>query len=125
MLGLNCANDPTDSHGSVVATRVVYGDVDLSSGADLPAPSCRFLEIRLGNGQPGRIRTESVVTALAAALIAAPDVRVFSISFDSDARLDDMQTTKRKETLKLIEEIDNFAFDQDVLIVIAAGNSQG
>jgi len=125
MLGTNCANEPTDSHGSVVATRIVYGDVDLSSDADLPPPSCRFMEIRLGNGQPNRIRSESAVTALAAALIAAPDVRVFNISFDSDMRLDDMHTTKRKETLKLIEEIDNLAFDRDVLIVIAAGNSPG
>jgi hypothetical protein len=123
MLGTNCANEPTDSHGSVVATRVVYGDVDLSSDEDLPQPSCRFMEIRLGNGQPNRIRSESAVTALAASLIAAPDVRVFNISFDSDMRLDDMPTTKRKETLKLIEEIDNLAFDRDVLIVIAAGNS--
>jgi hypothetical protein len=125
MLGTNCANEPTDSHGSVVATRVVYGDVDLSSDEDLPPPSCRFLEIRLGNGQPNRIRSESAVTALAASLIAAPDVRVFNISFDSDMRLDDMPTTNRKETLKLIEEIDNLAFDRDVLIVIAAGNSPG
>lgn len=125
MLGANCANEATDSHGSLVATRVVYGDVDLSSDADLPAPSCRFLEIRLGNGQPNEIRSESAVTALAAALTAAPDVRVFNISFDSKMRLDDMLATKRKETLKLIEEIDSLAFDRDVLIVIAAGNSPG
>jgi hypothetical protein len=61
---------------------------------------------------------------LVGAITAAPDVRVFNLSFDGDLRLDDLPPTRRKETLKHIEEIDNFAFDQDVLLVIAAGNAQ-
>ncbi|HBJ85121.1 MAG TPA: hypothetical protein DDZ88_14870 [Verrucomicrobiales bacterium] len=126
LLGLNCSDVATDNHGSIVATRVVYGDVDLGrANAELPAASCRFLEVRVGTGQPRIVRTESVSNAIAAALVAAPDVRVFNLSFDGQQRLDDLPTKQRAETLKLIEDIDNLAFDHDVLIVIAAGNAQG
>jgi hypothetical protein len=51
-------------------------------------------------------------------------VRVFNLSFDGDLRLEDLPAKQRAETLKHIEEIDNFAFDQDVLLVVAAGNAQ-
>jgi hypothetical protein len=121
--GLNCSNTENDNHGSMVASRVVFGDADLTTTNPPPA-TCTFLEIRVGSGQAGKILTESVSGALAAAVIAAPDVRVFNLSFDANRRLDDLPAKQRSETLKLIEEIDNFAFDQDVLLVAAAGNAQ-
>jgi hypothetical protein len=107
----------------MVASRVVFGEVDLGSSPAPPPATCRFLEVRVGTGREGKILAESVSGALAAAITAAPDVRVFSLSFDGDRRLDDLPATQRKETLKQIEEIDNFAFDQDVLVVVAAGNA--
>jgi Subtilase family len=122
--GLNCSNTENDNHGSMVASRVVFGDVDLSGAASPPPATCRFLEVRVGTGQPKKILAESVSGALAAAITAAPDVRVFNLSFDGNQRLDDLPPKQRAETLKHIEEIDNFAFDQDVLIVVAAGNAQ-
>ncbi len=122
--GINCSNTENDNHGSMVASRVVFGDVDLSNSATPPPATCRFLEVRVGTGQAGRILGESVSGALAAAVTAAPDVRVFNLSFDGERRLDDLPATQRKETLKHIEEIENFAFDQDVLLVVAAGNAQ-
>jgi hypothetical protein len=108
----------------MVASRVVFGDADLSSSASPPPATCRFLEVRVGTGQPGKILAESVSGALAGAIIAAPDVRVFNLSFDTDLRLDDLAAKQRAETLKHIEDLDNFAFDQDVLLVVAAGNVQ-
>ena len=122
--GLNCSNTENDNHGSMVASRVVFGEVDLSESASPPSATCRFLEVRVGTGQSGKILAESVSGALAAAITAAPDVRVFNLSFDGDRRLDDLPPKQRAETLKHIEEIDNFAFDQDVLLVVAAGNAQ-
>jgi hypothetical protein len=122
--GLNCSNTENDNHGSMVASRVVFGDADLSNAASPPPATCRFLEVRVGSGKEGKILAESVSGALAGAITAAPDVRVFNLSFDGDRRLDDLPATQRKETLKHIEEIDNFAFDQDVLLVVAAGNAQ-
>ncbi len=122
--GLNCSNTENDNHGSMVASRVVFGDADLGSLASPPVATCSFLEIRVGSGPEGTILTESVSGALAAALVSAPDVRVFNLSFDARQRLDDLPAKQRSETLKLIEEVDNFAFDQDILLVVAAGNAQ-
>ena len=122
--GLNCSNTENDHHGSIVASRVVFGDVDLSIARNSPPATCRFLEVRVGTGKPGKILAESVSGALAGAIVAAPDVRVFNLSFDGDKRLDDLPAKQRAETLKHIEELENFAFDQDVLLVIAAGNAQ-
>ena len=122
--GLNCSNTENDNHGSMVASRVVFGDANLSNSASPPPASCRFLEVRVGTGQSGKILTESVSGALAAAISAAPDVRVFNLSFDGARRLNDLPAKQRAETLKHIEEIDNFAFDQDVLLVVAAGNAE-
>jgi Subtilase family len=122
--GLNCSNTENDHHGSMVASRVVFGEVDLGAPPTQPQATCRFLEVRVGTGQSGQIRGESVSGALATAVIAAPDVRVFNLSFDGNSRLDDLPSKQRAETLKHVEEIDNFAFDQDALLVIAAGNAQ-
>lgn len=121
--GLNCSNTENDHHGSLVASRVVFGDADLANSTTPPPATCRFLEVRVGTGLGGKISAESVSGALATVVMAAPDVRVFNLSFDGDRRLDDLPDTQRRETLKHIEEIDNFAFDQDVLVVIAAGNA--
>jgi hypothetical protein len=118
--GLHCLNTENDHHGSMVASRVVFGDADLSQGA--PAPTCAFFEVRVGRAEK-KILAESVVDAMRGVVIAAPDVRVFNLSFDGESRLDNLPSKQRAETLKLIEELDNFAFDQDVLVVTAAGNA--
>ncbi|MBE0545515.1 MAG: S8 family serine peptidase [Verrucomicrobia bacterium] len=124
IVGIDCASTENDHHGSMVATRVVFGDLDLSNSASPPPASCRFLEVRVGTGRSGEIRAESVSGALAGAITVAPDVRVFNLSFDGKQRLDDLPSKQRAETLKHIEDIDNFAFDHDVLLVVAAGNAE-
>lgn len=121
ILGLNCSNTENDNHGSMVASRVVFGALTRPQ-LEASRASCRFLEIRVGTGAPGQIQTEAVTGAIAAAITAAPDVRVFNLSFDGRSRLTDLPTRQRMETLKHVEEVDNLAFDQDVLLILAAGN---
>ncbi len=119
--GLNCSNTENDDHGSMVASRIVFGEMDLDGAAPPPPATCRFLEVRVGKGPSNKILCESVSSALAAAIAAAPDVRVFNLSFDKS--LEGVPPKLRSEILKQIEEIDNFAFDQDVVLVISAGNA--
>ena len=115
-----CSNTENDHHGSMVASRIVFGDADLGNSAPPPA-TCTFLEVRVGTGRPHEIRCESVSRALLSAITAAPEVRVFNLSFDK--RLDDLPSKQRAALMQQIEEIDNFAFDQDVIVVVAAGNA--
>ncbi len=123
IVGRGCLNTPNDHHGSSVASRVVFGDVDLSNEATPPPlASCSFYEVRVAEGQ-NVIRPESVTNALSTVTSVAPDVRVFNLSFDSKAALADMPAKYRSEVLKVLEELDNFAFDQDALLVVAAGNA--
>lgn len=123
VVGRDCLNTANDHHGSCVASRIVFGELDFAEGEIAsPAASCTFYEVRVAESA-NTIRAESVPTALATVTSAAPDVRVFNLSFDSRRALADMTPKYRAETLKLIEDLDNFAFDQDVLLVIAAGNA--
>lgn len=121
--GRDCSNTENDNHGSRVASRVVFGEMDLGASPIPPPATCSFLEVRVGTGRSDHIRVESVPSAIQGAITAAPDVRVFNLSFDAKLRLDDMLPKERMETLKQIEELDNFAFDQDVLLIVAAGNA--
>ena len=49
--GLNCSNTENDHHGSMVASRVVFGEMNLSNSATPPPATCRFLEVRVGTGR--------------------------------------------------------------------------
>ncbi len=121
-LGRGCSNVPNDHHGTFVASRVVFGDLDFSSGTGvLPPATCAFHEIRVAEAA-NTIRAESVPNALSSVTGSAPDVRVFNLSFDTKQPLDAMPPKLRAETMKVMEELDNFAFDQDALLILAAGN---
>ena len=53
------------------------------------------------------------------------DVRVFNLSFDSEPlSLLQTQPVKLRERLILAQELDNFIFEYDVIMVVAAGNSE-
>jgi hypothetical protein len=45
------------------------------------------------------------------------------MSFDSTVPLDQM-TVKASEALRLVQDLDNFIYQNDILVVIAAGNSR-
>lgn len=113
-----------DSHGTFVSSRIVFGDPDYSEGPPNRTPDgeLRFYDINIGGLNPKEIDGKSVAGALQAVVSTAPDVRVFNMSFDSEP-LDLMAAVKRNESLLLVQDLDNFIFQNDILVVVAAGNS--
>lgn len=114
---------PAGDHGSMVASRVVFGDLDCSSGP----PSnllgqCSFYDVNIALDNR-RTDEKSVLPALEAIVGVAPDVRVFNLSIDNLRALDLEPPITRREKLILVQDLDNFIFARDVLVVVAAGNS--
>jgi subtilase family protein len=114
-----------DSHGSYVSSRVVFGDVDISGGVPdkMPPAEARFYDINISGSQLHEIDEKAIYPALQAVVSTAPDVRVFNMSFDSKEPLNSMLPVKRSETLSLIQDLDNFIFQNDIVVVVSAGNS--
>jgi hypothetical protein len=110
----------TASHGSFVASRIVFGE---QSGvpSNSPRPSLRFFDVNVAWG-PRQIDHKELLPALEAVVRTAPDVRVFNLSFDGEP-LGLLPRVKRQEELILAQDLDNFIFQYDVLVVVAAGNS--
>ena len=115
---------PADSHGCFVSSRIVFGDQNYNDGPPniTPNGSVRYYDIRVGGIRPGEIDSKVVIEALQAVVRTAPDVRVFNLSFDSEP-LNEEEPVKTAEALLLVQDLDNFIYQNDVLVVIAAGNS--
>jgi len=115
-----------DAHGCFVSSRIVFGDPDYSTGppARTPAGTARFYDINVSGIRPGEIEDKNIFPALQAIVRTAPDVRVFNMSFDTEVPLDSFSPVKRSEALILIQDLDNFIFQNDILAVVAAGNSE-
>jgi hypothetical protein len=110
-------------HGSFVASRIVFGDIDSPERrSPAPAGECRFYEVMVAI-DPENIYDKSVVPSMEAVVGTAPDVRVFNLSFDNRLPLDALSEIVRREKLLLLQDLDNFIFARDVLVVVAAGNS--
>ena len=130
VLAPQCENSANDDHGSSVASRVVFGDLDFNANSNtLPQPTCSFFEVRAAdkssNANKILIRAESVAAAVSNVINSAPDVRVFNLSFDSERSLDALRETAPsyfRQVRKVMEDFDNLSFDEDTLLVIAAGN---
>ena len=116
-------------HGCFVSSRVVFGDIDSSLGQPNPAPngSALYYDINVGGGNPADpagIDDKAVVNPAMQAIVSmAPDVRVFNLSFDTSSSLEQISAVKRSEYLNAVQDLDNFIFHNDVVVVIAAGNS--
>jgi len=113
---------PVGNHGSMVASRIVFGEV---AGGDTaphdPAPSCLYYDALVATSVQD-IDDKSVVPAIQAVVGTAPDVRVFNLSFDTPP-LDLLDATKRRENLLLVQDLDNMVFRSDILVVVSAGNA--
>jgi hypothetical protein len=119
------AGNAADPHGCFVSSRVVFGDVDYSAGPPprTPVGSARYYDVNVSGISPGDIEDKGVYPALQAIVATAPDVRIFNMSFDAREPLDSIGEVKRSEALRLVQDLDNFIFQNDILVVIAAGNS--
>lgn len=109
------------NHASFVASRLVFGEqITAPTGTNLSA-SLRFFDVNVALG-PNQIDDKELLRALEAVVRTTPDVRVFNLSFDSEP-LSVLQPVTRQERLILAQDLDNFIFQYDVLVVVAAGNS--
>lgn len=107
-------------HGSRVASRAVFGDVEIGNEHML-APECRFLDIQVAESA-SQINDKIVVDALANVVANYPDVRVFNLSFDNRPLLKSEGVEAQEQRL-LSQDLDNFVFARDVVVVVSAGNS--
>lgn len=109
-------------HGSLVASRIVFGDLDFSTGVQSRPPGeCRFLDVMVAQDDV-EIDNKAVAPALDAIVATYPDVRVFNLSFGDARPLASYSDVERRERLLLVQDLDNFIFARDVLVVVAAGN---
>ena len=94
----------------------------------LPRFPCSYFNVSLvAGGNAGQrkttIRSKDVVPAMSAVLQQSREIRVFNLSIDADTDLAAMDEQQRRNTLNLVEDLDMFAFENDVLVIVAAGNS--
>lgn len=110
------------SHGSHVASCAVFGRLDMNAGIQAPPPGrCRVIDVMVAHDDR-HIDDDIVVTAMDAIVGTAPDVRVFNLSADTPP-LDAFDPVARREHLMKLQDLENFAFARDVLLVVAAGNT--
>jgi hypothetical protein len=117
---------PSNDHGCFVSSRLVFGNPDYSAGppSRTPPGSAVFYDVNVSGIGPGDIDDKSVVNpALQAVVSTAPDIRIFNLSFDTERPLDLISAVKRSAYLDLVQDLDNFIFQNDVVVVVAAGNS--
>lgn len=111
-------------HGSFVASRIVFGDLEGGSGSSLPdrPGTCSFLDVMVAETSQ-LIFDKDLVPALDAVTRTSPDVRVFNLSVGDTSPLGDFDDVQRREKLLLVQDLDNFVFARDAIVIVAAGNT--
>ena len=115
-------------HGSRVASRVVFGEVDGGQpGFTPPAGRCKFHDVVIpvfpdANGDP-EFDDKTIFEALREVARNSPDVRVFNLSLGTRIALSRMSEAERQERYIQLQDLDNLAFEHDVVVVVAAGNT--
>ena len=116
-------------HGSVVASRIVFGDCKTDTELLSAQAECTFFDASVAADpylvqNPNSVNDKLVMEALTGTRAAAPDVRVFNLSFGDTRPLSQIRSVERREHLLMLENLDNFVFANDCVVVVAAGNSQ-
>lgn len=125
--GRNSGPLPVD-HASLVASRLVFGEVDFHAGIGTPPPGkvgivdVAVADASRSNSQGVAIADDDVVDALGAVLSGNPEVRVFNLSF-SGPPLSRLEPVDQAQRLIHAQDLDNFIFANDVMVVMSAGNS--
>jgi hypothetical protein len=122
--GEGASSETQDGHGSFVASQVIFGDVECDDQGEplLDEAKCSVYDANVSNG-PGSILPDAIDSAIDRVSNAAPDVRVFNMSVDSKQPLDFYQGSMRETWLRRIADLDNRIFANDLIVVVAAGNS--
>ncbi len=125
---LTAPRTPIGDHGSFVASRVVFGDCKTHDDLDSCSGSCAFYDGMVGDHPAGlqnsnRIWDKFVMEVLGGIAGAAPDVRVFNLSFGNERPLSAFSEVERSEHKVNLRDLDNFIFANDSIVVVAAGNS--
>jgi hypothetical protein len=120
---------PVGDHGSFVASRIVFGDCDSPDQLASTIGRCSFYDAMVGDYPAGadendRVNDKIVMEAIRGVRGAAPDVRVFNLSIGSTRPLHSFSAVDRREKRLSLQDLDNFVFASDSLVVVAAGNSQ-
>ena len=117
-------------HASLVASRVVYGEINFYGGIGAPPPGVVAI-VDVAVADPIRsdssqvvIEDEDVVEAMGAVINGNPEVRVFNLSF-SGPPLNQLGAVEQRQRLIYAQDLDNFIFANDVVVVMSAGNSPG
>ena len=117
------------NHGSVVASRIVFGDCETGQELVSASGQCTFFDAIVAE-HPGvrsdsnRVNDKLVMDALRGVRGAAPDVRVFNLSIGDVRALAAFPTVEKREKRLMLQDLDNFIFANDCLVVVAAGNSR-
>ena len=122
-IGPDSFGQPIGDHGSLVASRVVFGDPDIDAiqGGGLVG-RCRYYDVLIAT-TADLIDDKAVVPAMESIVANAPDVRVFNLSFDAREPWASMDAVRKAACLSLVQDLDNFIFARDAIAVVAAGNS--
>ena len=119
---------PIGDHGSFVASRVVFGEHADHHQLAAANGRCSFYDAMVGehpgvSGTTNRVNDKLVMPALDGVRGAAPDVRVFNLSIGDARSLDSFPAVERTNKRLSLQDLDNFIFANDKLVVVAAGNS--
>lgn len=119
-----CLGGWIGKHGSLVTSRLVFGKLDFHQGMDeTPRGQAKFLDIRVAETS-ATISDKAVVNAIEQCVNTYADVRVFNLSFSDRRPLAEYDEVERREKLRITQDLDNLAFARDILLVVAAGNSE-
>ena len=105
-------------HGSLVASRVVFGDHSSEQDLSDSIGQCSYFDAIVARN-PGfqladnGIDDKLVIEALRGTRGAAPDVRVFNLSIGDARAFDELNGIERTEKRRLMQDLDNFIFAND------------